>query len=119
MLAWVIRPDRAGDPEQSMKLEEVDLPPVGPNEALVLVMGAGVNFNGGWAARGKPVSVFKMHNEPFHIAGSGASGIVWRVGDQVKRWRSGDEAVINGNQSCAQYPDCNGLTPIAGTQQNI
>ena len=47
-------------------------------------MGAGVNFNGVWAARGKPVSVFRMHDEPFHIAGSDASGIVWKVGDQVK-----------------------------------
>src|SRR5262249_54298677 len=52
MLAWCIRPDREGDPLTAMKLEEVDVPPVGPNEALVLVMGAGVNFNGVWAARG-------------------------------------------------------------------
>src|SRR5581483_11638494 len=84
MLAWCIRPDREGDPDTAMRLEEVDIPEVGPNEALVLVMGAGVNFNGVWAARGKPVSVFKMHNEPMHIAGSDASGIVWKVGEQVK-----------------------------------
>src|SRR6266849_9153185 len=91
MLAWVIRPDREGDPEQSMKQEEVPVPQPGPNDALVMVMGAGVNFNGVWAARGKPVSVFKMHNEPMHIAGSDASGIVWKVGNQVKRWKPGDE----------------------------
>ena len=31
MLAWCIRPDREGDPETAMKLEEVDVPntPVG------------------------------------------------------------------------------------------
>src|ERR1041384_8390286 len=84
MLAWTIRPGREGDPETAMKLEEVELPPVGPNEALVLVCAAGVNFNGVWAARGKPVSVFKMHSEPMHIAGSDASGIVWKVGEQVR-----------------------------------
>src|SRR5207248_5819354 len=55
MLAWCIRPDREGDPDTAMRLEEVAIPEVGPNEALVLVMGAGVNFNGVWAARGKPV----------------------------------------------------------------
>ena len=119
MLAWVIRPDREGDPETAMKLEEVDLPPVGPNDALVLVMGAGVNFNGVWAARGKPVSVFRMHDEPFHIAGSDASGIVWKVGDQVRRWKVGDEVVVHCNQSCGQCPECNGLDPMACSEQKI
>src|SRR5438067_12062466 len=79
MLAWCIRPDRERDPDQAMKLEEVDDPEPGPNEALVLVMGAGVNFNGVWAARGKPESVFKMHGEPFHIAGSDESDIVRKL----------------------------------------
>ncbi|HUB09024.1 MAG TPA: hypothetical protein VMB50_18590, partial [Myxococcales bacterium] len=67
MKALVIRPDREGAPEKAMQLEEVPLPPIGANDVLVMVMGAGVNFNGVWAARGKPISVFKMHKEPFHI----------------------------------------------------
>ncbi|MFL5362289.1 MAG: crotonyl-CoA carboxylase/reductase [Myxococcales bacterium] len=119
MLASVIRPGREGDPMAAMQIEEVDLPPVGPNDALVLVMAAGVNFNGVWAARGKPVSVFKMHGEPFHIAGSDASGIVWKVGEQVKRWRPGDHVVIHCNQSCGQCPECNGLDPMACSEQKI
>src|SRR5437588_3369434 len=119
MLASVIRPGREGDPLTAMQIEEVDLPPVGPNDALVLVMAAGVNFNGVWAARGKPVSVFKMHGEPFHIAGSDASGIVWKVGEQVKRWRPGDQVVIHCNQSCGQCPECNGLDPMACSEQKI
>src|SRR5437763_1071864 len=52
MLAWCVRPDREGDPETAMKGEEVDVPAVGPNEALVLEVGAGVNFSGVWAGRG-------------------------------------------------------------------
>src|SRR5437763_10508948 len=119
MLACTIRPDREGDPATAMRIEEVELPPVGPGEALVLVMAAGVNFNGVWAARGKPVSVFKMHGEPFHVAGSDASGIVWKVGDQVKRWKLGDEVVIHCNQSCGQCPECNGLDPMACSEQKI
>ncbi len=119
MLAWTIRPDREGDPGTAMKCEEVDLPTLGANDVLVLVMAAGVNFNGVWAARGKPVSVFKMHDEPFHIAGSDASGIVWKVGSQVKRWKVGDEVVVHCNQSCGQCPECNGYDPMACSEQKI
>jgi crotonyl-CoA carboxylase/reductase len=119
MLAIVIRKEREGDPMQSMKVEEVPVPELGPNDVLVLVMAAGVNFNGVWAAAGKPVSVFKMHKDPFHIAGSDASGIVWKVGKEVRRWKVGDEVVIHCNQSCGQCPECNGLDPMACSEQKI
>ncbi|HEY2749659.1 MAG TPA: crotonyl-CoA carboxylase/reductase, partial [Polyangia bacterium] len=46
MQAIVIRKEREGDPMQSMKVEEVPVPELGPNDVLVLVMAAGVNFNG-------------------------------------------------------------------------
>jgi crotonyl-CoA carboxylase/reductase len=119
MQAIVIRKEREGDPMQSMKVEEVPVPELGPNDVLVLVMAAGVNFNGVWAAAGKPVSVFKMHKDPFHIAGSDASGIVWKVGKEVRRWKVGDEVVIHCNQSCGQCPECNGLDPMACSEQKI
>jgi crotonyl-CoA carboxylase/reductase len=120
MKAWVIRADREGEPLDSMKVEDVPVPDVGPNEALVLVMAAGVNFNGVWAARGKPVSTMKMHpEEDFHIAGSDASGIVWKVGSAVKRWRVGDEVILHCNQSCRECPECNGGDPLACEQQKI
>ncbi|HLU66145.1 MAG TPA: alcohol dehydrogenase catalytic domain-containing protein, partial [Kofleriaceae bacterium] len=90
MRAVVIRPDREGPPRQSMRIEEIPVPEPGPLEVLVLVMAAGVNFNGVWAARGVPISTMKMHPEQdFHIAGSDASGIVWKVGSAVKRWKVG------------------------------
>jgi crotonyl-CoA carboxylase/reductase len=119
MKAIVIRKEREGDPITSMQVEEVPVPEVGPSEVLVLVMAAGVNFNGVWAAQGKPVSVFKMHKDPFHIAGSDASGIVWKVGKEVRRWKPGDEVVIHCNQSCGQCPECNGLDPMACSEQKI
>jgi crotonyl-CoA carboxylase/reductase len=119
MQAIVIRKEREGDPMQAMKLEEVPVPELGPNDVLVLVMAAGVNFNGVWAAAGKPVSVFKMHKDPFHIAGSDASGIVWKVGKEVRRWKVGDEVVAHCNQSCGQCPECNGLDPMACSEQKI
>jgi crotonyl-CoA carboxylase/reductase len=120
MRAVVIRPDREGEPTQSMRVEEVPVPEVGPSEVLVLVMAAGVNYNGIWAARGLPVSVMKMHpDEAFHIAGSDASGIVWKVGSGVRRWKVGDEVVLHCNQSCGECPSCNGEDPLACPHQKI
>ena len=40
----------------AMQLEQVPTPQVGEDEALVLVMAAGVNYNGMWAALGEPMS---------------------------------------------------------------
>lgn len=120
MKAWVIRPEREGEPLQSMQMEDIHLPEIGPNEVLVLVMAAGVNFNGVWAARGKPVSTIKMHpEEGFHIAGSDASGIVWKTGSAVRRWKVGDEVVLHCNQSCRECPECNGGDPLACKFQKI
>ena len=119
MKAVVIRKEREGDPMTSMQIEEMPIPKLGPSEVLVMVMAAGVNFNGVWAAQGKPVSVFRMHKEPMHIAGSDAAGIVWKVGKDVRRWKVGDEVVIHCNMSCGQCPECNGLDPMACSEQKI
>lgn len=119
MHAIVIRKGREGDPAIAMRHEEIEPPEIGPNEVLVWVMAAGVNFNGVWAARGKPVSVMDVTGDDFHIAGSDAAGIVWKVGSAVKRWKVGDEVIVHCNQSCGQCPECNGLDPLACTQQKI
>ena len=57
MHAQLVRPERYGDPEDAIRDEVIDVPEIGPGEALVLVMAAGVNFNNVWAARGVPVDV--------------------------------------------------------------
>jgi crotonyl-CoA carboxylase/reductase len=119
MHAIVIRPEREGAPRAAMKHEVVDVPELAADEVLVYVMGAGVNFNGVWAARGKPVSVASAAPEGFHVAGSDASGIVWKVGSHVKRWKVGDEVVVHCNQACGQCPECNGLDPMACQDQKI
>tara|TARA_R110002096_G_scaffold16898_10_gene58030 strand:- start:47974 stop:49131 length:1158 start_codon:yes stop_codon:yes gene_type:complete len=120
MKAIVIRPEREGEPIDAMQVEEIPVPECGPTDVLVLNMAAGINFNGVWAARGKPVSVMKMHpEEQFHIAGSDASGIVWKVGSAVKTWKVGDEVVLHCNQSCRECPACNGNDPMACQNQRI
>ncbi|MFV0303437.1 MAG: alcohol dehydrogenase catalytic domain-containing protein, partial [Paracoccus sp. (in: a-proteobacteria)] len=108
MHAWAIRRERHGEPEQAMQLEVVDTPTLDSNEVLVLVMAAGVNYNGIWAGLGQPISPFDGHGAPYHIAGSDASGIVWAVGDKVKRWKVGDEVVVHCNQDDGDDEHCNG-----------
>ena len=119
MYAWVIRRDRHGPPEQSMQLEVVPTHTIGEDEVLVLVMAAGVNYNGVWAGLGLPISPFDVHKQPFHIAGSDASGIVWAIGAKVKRWKVGDEVVIHCNQDDGDDEECNGGDPMFSTSQRI
>ncbi len=102
MNAQLIRPERYGEPTDAFRMEFVDLPPMGPRDILLAVMAAGVNYNGVWAARATPVDLVAMRlaqgeSERFHIAGSDASGIVWKVGTQVTRVREGDHVVIDAN----------------------
>ncbi len=50
MYAWAIRKERHGPPEQSMQIEVVPTWSLDSHDVLVLVMAAGVNYNGVWAA---------------------------------------------------------------------
>jgi crotonyl-CoA carboxylase/reductase len=119
MYAWAIRKERHGRPNQAMQVEVVPTPTIGDDEVLVLVMSAGVNFNGVWAALGEPISVLDVHKQPYHIAGSDAAGIVWAVGSKVKRWRPGDEVVVHCNQDDGDDEECNGGDPMLSPSQRI
>ena len=87
MYAWTIRRERHGEPDTAMQVEAVPTHKIDSHEVLVLVMAAGVNYNGVWASLGIPISPFDVHKADFHIAGSDASGIVWAVGSKVKRFK--------------------------------
>ena len=119
MYAWAIRRERQGPPESSMQIEVVPTWSIADDEVLVLVMAAGVNYNGIWAALGKPISVFDVHRSLFHIAGSDASGIVWAVGAKVRRWKVGDEVIVHCNQDDGDDEDCNGGDPLLSPSQRI
>lgn len=119
MYAWAIRRERHGNPDTAMVQEVVDVPELDSHEVLVLVMAAGVNYNGVWASLGKPISPFDGHGKPFHIAGSDASGIVWAVGSKVTRWKVGDEVVIHCNQDDGDDEECNGGDPMYSPSQRI
>jgi crotonyl-CoA carboxylase/reductase len=66
-------------------------------------MAAGVNFNNVWAARGVPLDVTTVQarwGEPtdFHVVGSDAAGIVYRVGEEVTNVAVGDHVVVHAGQ---------------------
>lgn len=119
MYAWAIRRERHGEPEEGMQVEVVDTPDIDSNEVLVLVMAAGVNYNGVWASLGTPVSPFDIHKQDYHIAGSDASGIVYAVGSKVTRWKVGDEVVVHCNQDDGDDEECNGGDPMFSASQRI
>ena len=111
MYAQVIRQERFGEPRRAFQVEAVPVPAPGPDEVLVYVMAAGINYNNVWAALGSPIDVIKARakdphfpdDSGFHIGGSDASGVVWAVGEDVTEVKVGDEVVIH----CGQWrQDC-------------
>jgi crotonyl-CoA carboxylase/reductase len=122
MAAWVIREETQGEPIDAFKLEEIEVPEPGAFEVIVRVMAAGVNYNNVWAALGEPVGVWRYGDHPqygHHIGGSDASGIVWKVGPGVTRWKAGDEVIIHCNQASYEDPEVHGLDPMAAPSQVI
>lgn len=119
MYAWSIRKERHGEPIQAMQQEIVPTWELDSHDVLVLVMAAGVNYNGVWAALGEPISPLDGHKHPYHIAGSDASGVVWAVGSKVRRWKVGDEVIIHCNQDDGDDEECNGGDPMLSPSQRI
>ncbi|WP_294619781.1 crotonyl-CoA carboxylase/reductase [uncultured Roseovarius sp.] len=119
MYGWILRQERHGEPNKALKVEVVDTPEVGSHDVLVLVMAAGVNYNGVWACLGTPASVFNQHKAEYAIIGSDAAGIVWAVGDKVTRWKVGDEVVVHCNQDDGDDEECNGGDPMLSPSQRI
>jgi crotonyl-CoA carboxylase/reductase len=125
MVAQVIRQDRFGDPATAFQVEEIDTPTPGPDEVLIAVMAAGINYNNVWAARGQPVDVIALRQrggEPydFHIGGSDASGIVYAVGENVTNVAVGDEVVVHPGYWDADDPwVLAGKDPMLATSARI
>ena len=122
MAAWVIREEREGEPRDAFQLEEIEVPEPGAFEVIVRVMAAGVNYNNVWAALGEPVGVWRYGDHPefgHHIGGSDASGVVWKVGPGVTRWKPGDEVIIHCNMASYEDYEVHGLDPLAAPSQMI
>ncbi len=102
------RATRDKDPRESLHVDEVPVPEVGPGEALVAVMASAVNYNTVWTSIFEPLSTFgflerygrtsplaKRHDLPYHVVGSDLAGVVLRTGAGVHAWKPGDEVVAH------------------------
>lgn len=125
MHAWTIRKERFGEPIQSFQDEIVEVPSLLPDEILVYNMAAGVNFNGVWAALGKPKNVIESQksygeNVDFHICGSEATGIVYAVGENVTEFKIGDPVIVVGSQYDENSVEIKqGMDPILSASYRI
>ncbi len=100
MHAWLIRAERFGKPTEAFQQEVIPVPGIADDEVLVYVKAAGINYNNVWAGLGIPVNVITARNkagepEDFHVGGSDASGIVYKVGKDVTNVKVGDEVVMH------------------------
>ncbi len=96
------------DVRRSLRLGEVPMPELAPDEVLLAVMASAINYNTVWSAMFEPVSTFRFlerlgreggwyahHDQPYHVVGSDAAGVVARVGVGVRRWSVGDRVVAH------------------------
>jgi len=118
------------DPRKSLHLQEIALPELAPDEAVVAVMASSINFNTVWSAIFEPVSTFgflkrlgkesywgKRHDQPFHAVGSDASGVVLRVGSAVRKWSPGDKVVVHCNHVDDQDPSSHNDSMLGDNQR--
>jgi crotonyl-CoA reductase len=118
------------DPSRSRHLDEVPLPEIAPDEALIAVMASSINFNTVWTSIFEPLSTFGFlkrlgkesvwgarHDQPFHVVGSDAAGVVLRVGSAVRMWRPGDSVTVHCNHVDDQDPTAHDDSMLAANQR--
>jgi crotonyl-CoA reductase len=109
---------RDKDPRQSLHVDEVDVPELGPGEALVAVMASAINYNTVWTSIFEPLPTFgflerygrmsplsKRHDLPYHVVGSDLAGVVLRTGPGIHTWKPGDEVVAHCLSVELESPD--------------
>jgi len=118
------------DPRKSLRIEEVAVPELAPDEAYVAVMAAAINFNTVWTSIFEPLPTFGFlarlgkesrwgarHDLPYHVVGSDASGVVVRVGSAVRNWKPGDKVTIHCNYVDDQDPTAHDDSMLAANQR--
>jgi crotonyl-CoA reductase len=123
-------PSAEKDPRKSLHIDEVPLPELAPDEALVAVMASSINFNTVWTSIFEPLSTFGFlarlgresvwgarHDQPFHVVGSDAAGVVLRVGSAVRMWQAGDAVTVHCNHVDDQDPSAHDDSMLASNQR--
>ena len=118
------------DPRRSLHLQEIPMPELAPDEAVIAVMASSINFNTVWSSIFEPLSTFaflkrlgkesywgKRHDQPFHAVGSDAAGVVLRVGSAVRKWKPGDKVVVHCNHVDDQDPTSHNDSMLGDNQR--
>jgi alcohol dehydrogenase len=83
------------DPTKVVKVEDIDMPKLKPNEVMLKVESASYNYNDLWAIWGEPLKT------PLpHISGSDVAGTIVEVGEDVSKLKVGDRVASHSNLSC-------------------
>ena len=123
-------PSEEKDPRTSTRVEDFPLPEIAPDEAVIAVMASSINFNTVWTSIFEPLPTFGFlkrlgkesvwgarHDQPFHVMGSDASGVILRVGSAVRNWKPGDEVTIHCNYLDDQDPTMHDDAMLAVNQR--
>ncbi len=118
------------DPRKSLRIEDVAVPELAPDEAYVAMMASSINFNTVWTSIFEPLSTFGFldrlgkegkwgarHALPYHVVGSDGSGVVLRVGSAVRNWKPGDRVTIHCNHVDDQDPSAHDDSMLASNQR--
>ncbi len=102
------------DPTKVVKIEDIDIPKIKPNEVLIKVESAAYNYNDLWAIWGEPVKT------PLpHISGSDVAGTVVEAGPDVQKLKVGDRVVSHSNMSCRVCEACTSGREYDCTERTI
>ena len=123
-------PSEEKDPRKSTRVEDFPLPELAPDEAVIAVMASSINFNTVWTSIFEPLPTFGFlkrlgkesvwgarHDQPFHVMGSDASGVVLRVGSAVRNWKPGDQVTVHCNYVDDQDPSSHDDAMLAANQR--
>ncbi|GAB3888037.1 crotonyl-CoA carboxylase/reductase [Kibdelosporangium lantanae] len=96
------------DVRKSLRVGAVPMPELAPDEVLVAVMASSINYNTVWSGTFEPVPTFaflkaygkrgrweRRHDQPYHVLGSDAAGVIVRTGAGVRRWQLGDHVLVS------------------------
>ena len=118
------------DPRKSLRVQDVPLPELAPDEAYVAVMASSINFNSVWTSIFEPMPTFgfldrlgresewgRRHALPYHVIGSDASGVVLRTGSAVRNWKAGDRVTVHCNHVDDQDPSAHNDSMLGANQR--
>ncbi len=123
-------PSAEKDPRKSLKIKEVPVPEIAPDECLVAMMASSINFNTVWSSIFEPVSTFgsltklaregswaKRHDLPYQVVGSDGAGVVLKVGAAVRVWKPGDRVTVHCNFVDDQDPTSHNDSMLGSNQR--